>query len=98
MMLSMLVGAVNVYLFKNHFGSASMLSMAGLIQTAAYTSLVRRRLPQLVCCFPLSFGLREDGTVYAVYSFARKVGQALAGGIAAAWLSVQLVMMRLDPF
>ena len=24
---------------------------------------------------------REDGTVYAVYSFARKVGQALAGGI-----------------
>lgn len=24
---------------------------------------------------------REDGTVYAVYSFARKLGQALAGGI-----------------
>ena len=26
-------------------------------------------------------GLREDGTVYAVYSFARKVGQAIAGGL-----------------
>ena len=26
-------------------------------------------------------GNREDGTVYAVYSFARKVGQALAGGV-----------------
>ncbi|URN95593.1 MAG: glycoside-pentoside-hexuronide (GPH):cation symporter [Candidatus Pristimantibacillus lignocellulolyticus] len=26
-------------------------------------------------------GLREDGTVYSVYSFARKVGQAIAGGI-----------------
>lgn len=26
-------------------------------------------------------GKREDGTVYAVYSFARKVGQALAGGL-----------------
>ena len=26
-------------------------------------------------------GKREDGTVYAVYSFARKVGQALAGGV-----------------
>lgn len=26
-------------------------------------------------------GHRDDGTVYAVYSFARKVGQALAGGI-----------------
>lgn len=28
-------------------------------------------------------GHREDGTVYAVYSFARKIGQALAGGIGA---------------
>lgn len=26
-------------------------------------------------------GRREDGTVYAVYSFARKLGQALAGGV-----------------
>ncbi|WP_340455705.1 MFS transporter [Peribacillus butanolivorans] len=26
-------------------------------------------------------GLREDGTVYSIYSFARKVGQAIAGGI-----------------
>ncbi len=26
-------------------------------------------------------GKREDGSVYAVYSFARKVGQALAGGL-----------------
>ncbi|TNG99388.1 MFS transporter, partial [Pasteurellaceae bacterium Phil31] len=24
---------------------------------------------------------REDGTIYAVYSFARKIGQALAGGL-----------------
>lgn len=27
-------------------------------------------------------GKREDGTVYAIYSFARKLGQALAGGAA----------------
>lgn len=26
-------------------------------------------------------GLREDGTVYSVYSFARKLGQAFAGGL-----------------
>lgn len=26
-------------------------------------------------------GTREDGTIYAVYSFARKVGQAIAGGL-----------------
>ena len=29
----------------------------------------------------IATGKREDGTVYAVYSFARKVGQALAGGV-----------------
>ncbi len=28
-------------------------------------------------------GHREDGTVYAIYSFARKIGQALAGGLGA---------------
>ena len=26
-------------------------------------------------------GQRDDGTIYGVYSFARKVGQALAGGL-----------------
>ena len=28
-------------------------------------------------------GKREDGTIYAVYSFARKIGQALSGGLGA---------------
>src|SRR5699024_12145791 len=27
-------------------------------------------------------GSREDGTIYAIYSFARKLGQAFAGGLA----------------
>ena len=34
-------------------------------------------------------GEREDGTVYGIYSFARKLGQALAGGLggyALAWI------------
>ena len=26
-------------------------------------------------------GLREDGTVYSIYSMARKIGQAVAGGV-----------------
>lgn len=33
-------------------------------------------------------GKREDGTVYAVYSFARKLGQALAGGVGGATLTL----------
>jgi GPH family glycoside/pentoside/hexuronide:cation symporter len=33
----------------------------------------------------LKDGVREDGSVYALYSFARKLGQALAAG-ASGWL------------
>ncbi len=33
-------------------------------------------------------GTREDGTVYAVYSFARKIGQALSGGVSGFALSL----------
>ncbi len=32
-------------------------------------------------------GLREDGTVYSIYSFARKIGQAVAGGVGGAALA-----------
>ncbi|MCI9137584.1 MAG: MFS transporter [Lachnospiraceae bacterium] len=33
-------------------------------------------------------GVREDGTIYAVYSFARKIGQALSSGLVGALLSL----------
>lgn len=33
-------------------------------------------------------GVREDGTIYAVYSFARKVGQALSSGMVGGLLSL----------
>lgn len=36
----------------------------------------------------LRTGVREDGTVYAVYSFARKLGQALSSGLIGALLSM----------
>lgn len=32
-------------------------------------------------------GVREDGTIYAVYSFARKIGQALSSGMTGAILT-----------
>ena len=34
MVSTMLIGAVNVYLFKDYFSNAAALSMVGLIQTA----------------------------------------------------------------
>ena len=36
----------------------------------------------------ISYGVREDGSIYALYSFARKLGQAAAAGISGALLSI----------
>ncbi len=36
----------------------------------------------------LKFGKREDGSIYALYSFARKLGQAASAGLTGALLSV----------
>lgn len=33
-------------------------------------------------------GVREDGTIYSVYSFARKLGQAFSSGMVGALLSM----------
>ncbi len=140
MMLTLLSGAVNVYLYKDYFGNASLLSIVGLIHIsamiiaisiakplvarfgkkevaavgmllAAVVHLSLAFIPDLTAIqfitistigtFGVGFfnlvvwafvtdvidyhefitGLREDGTVYSVYSFARKLGQAIAGGI-----------------
>ncbi|UUZ84804.1 glycoside-pentoside-hexuronide (GPH):cation symporter [Paenibacillus sp. P26] len=140
MICFMLVGAVNVYLFKDYFGNAKALSVAALVQSltvliampmvkplvarfgkkevvaaglllASIVYAVLYFLPHLTLTyfmvisslgtFGYAFfnlviwafvtdvidyqeyltGVREDGTVYSIYSFARKVGQALAGGI-----------------
>ena len=33
-------------------------------------------------------GVREDGTIYSVYSFARKIGQALSSGLVGGLLTM----------
>ncbi|MCM3724626.1 glycoside-pentoside-hexuronide (GPH):cation symporter [Neobacillus cucumis] len=140
MMSTMLIGSVNVYLFKDYFNNAAALSIVGIIQTvtvfiaipivkplvskfgkketttvgmllAAAVYILLFFLPNLTAIQYISLtaigmfgyaffnimiwafvtdvidyhefltGLREDGTVYSLYSFARKVGQAIAGGI-----------------
>ncbi|MBY3621848.1 MFS transporter [Acinetobacter sp. CUI P1] len=136
----MLIGSVNIYLFKDYFGSATALSVVGIVQTlsmfiamplvkplvarfgkketasaglllAAAIYAVLYFIPNVstnqfigilsIATFGYAFfnmviwafvtdvidyheyltGLREDGTVYSIYSFARKVGQAIAGGL-----------------
>ncbi|WP_087974939.1 MFS transporter [Oceanobacillus rekensis] len=137
----MMIGVVNIYLFKNYFGTTVALSIVGFIQTATVfiaipiiTPAVMRfgkkeigsaglliasvaylllyLLPDVsvtlfvmltaVGMFGMNLfniitwafvtdvadyheyitGMREDGTVYSIYSFSRKIGQALAGGLA----------------
>jgi glycoside/pentoside/hexuronide:cation symporter, GPH family len=140
MVSTMLIGAVNVYLFKDYFSNASALSMVGLVQVATVFLAIPLTKPLVakfgkkevasvgmaiagasylllyflsnistmqfvvisaVGMFGLGFfnlviwafvtdvidyheyltGLREDATVYSIYSMARKVGQAIAGGV-----------------
>ena len=140
MMCMMLIGAVNVYLFKDYFHNAAALSIVGLIQVATvflaiplvqplvkkfgkkevasagmllaalsygvlyflpnaglttflvgsafgmfgygfFNLVIWAFVTDVIDYHELITGLREDGTVYSVYSFARKVGQALAGGV-----------------
>ncbi|MFP5105301.1 MFS transporter [Neobacillus sp. C211] len=140
---SFLLGAVNVYLFKNYFGFAKSLSIVGIVQsvgtialapavrplvskfgkkevaaaamlTAAvvyallyflpvvnafvfigismvgmlgvgvFTLLIWAFVTDAISYHEYLTGSREDATVYSIYSFARKIGQAAAGGLGGA--------------
>lgn len=140
MMNMMMIGSVNVYLFKDYFSSATTLGLVSVGQTIAvllvapfvktlttkfgkkeisivgltiasasyfllfflkdidamtfvfftfvgnigyalFNTVIWAFVTDVIDYQEYLTGLREDGTVYSVYSFARKVGQALAGGI-----------------
>ncbi|AXI07646.1 MFS transporter [Oceanobacillus zhaokaii] len=136
----LLIGTVNIYLFKDYFSNTAALSVIGVIQTVAmivampfvkplvsrfgkketvsagillstvsygilyllpnvtttgfiviaafgmfgfafFNLVVWAFVTDVIDYHELITGLREDGTVYSIYSFARKVGQAIAGAI-----------------
>jgi len=64
--------SVWTYIIINLFGFLGF-GIFNLIMWAIITDIIDDR--------EVKSGRREDGTVYAVYSFARKVGQAIAGGL-----------------
>ena len=53
----------------------------GMIGLGFFNMITWAYITDVIDYQEVTTGAREDGTVYAVYSFARKVGQALAGGI-----------------
>lgn len=58
-----------------------ILFFVGTIGVGLFNMIVWAFITDIIDYQEVVTGKREDGTVYAIYSFARKVGQALAGGL-----------------
>lgn len=74
-----------VYLLMYFFRLSNMwaylvLSGIGYLGLGFFNMVIWANITDVIDELELKTGQREDGTVYAVYSFARKVGQAFAGG------------------
>lgn len=59
-----------------------ILSGIGFIGVNLFNMIIWANITDVIDYQEVITGKREDGIVYSVYSFARKVGQALAGGTA----------------
>lgn len=53
-----------------------------------FNALVWAMITDVIDDAEVKNGIREDGTIYAVYSFARKIGQALSSGMIGALLTM----------
>ncbi|MBE5883884.1 MAG: MFS transporter [Lachnospiraceae bacterium] len=57
------------------------LLFVGTIGIGLFNMIIWAFITDIIDYQEVVTGKREDGTVYAIYSFARKLGQALAGGL-----------------
>ncbi|KHL91975.1 sugar transporter, partial [Paenibacillus sp. IHB B 3415] len=57
------------------------ISALGLFGYAFFNLVIWAFITDIIDYHESSTGLREDATIYSVYSFSRKVGQAVAGGV-----------------
>ena len=63
----------------------SALQMVAWLGLGVYAMVSWAMITDVIDYSEIKDGVREDGSVYALYSFARKLGQALAAGISG-WL------------
>ena len=80
----LLAGSMYALLYVLHLKNMwlfLLLSMIGYLGLGFFNTVIWANITDVIDDQEVQTGEREDGTVYAVYSFARKVGQALAGGI-----------------
>lgn len=80
----LLAGIVYVLMFFLRIRSIPLFMVflfVGTLGVGLFNLIVWAFITDIIDYQEVKTGKREDGTVYAVYSFARKVGQALAGGL-----------------
>jgi len=80
----LLAGTVYMLLFFLRVKSIVLymvLLFFGTVGVGLFNLIIWALITDIIDYQEVSTGRREDGTVYAVYSFARKMGQALAGGL-----------------
>lgn len=80
----LLAGIVYVLMFLLRIRSIPVfmvLLFIGTLGVGLFNLIVWAFITDIIDYQEVKTGKREDGTVYAVYSFARKAGQALAGGL-----------------
>lgn len=63
-------------------------TLFGFLGISFFNMVIWALITDVIDALELQNNQRDDGTVYAVYSFARKIGQALAGGIGGFALSL----------
>ena len=58
-----------------------LISLIGFLGFGIFNLIMWAFITDIIDDREIRTGHRDDGTVYAIYSFARKVGQAIAGGL-----------------
>ena len=77
-------GAASILLYFMHVESMWLfiiISTLGYIGFGFFNLVIWSFITDVIDDQEVKTGKREDGTIYAIYSFARKVGQAAAGGL-----------------
>lgn len=69
------------FLNVKHVWVFAIAAAVGYLGVNYFNLIIWANIIDVIDDVEVKSGKREDGTVYAVYSFARKVGQALAGGL-----------------
>lgn len=81
LIISALIFMTTYFLKITSAGTFIKLYFVSVLGSSFFNIIIWAFISDIIDDQEVREGKREDGTVYAVYSFARKLGQALAGGI-----------------